>query len=319
MRLRRLWLGLFLLVVIALAAGYGVVRVLEARRLRAGLVQAKQEMAEGRYHTARKRLQSLRPSQGGSGEVDYQLGFCELRTGQLTAAVTAWEQVPPTSPFASRAAVQLAMASMEAGQFTHAEEILQAARRHESGADSLGLLKTLAYLYQIEGRTEELRKTLEESWQWSDSPPALIRQLSRLDTLPLPLGTIRQSLERTASDDDRVWLGRANLAMRTGQLDEALRLIDACIERRPDDPVVWRTRFELAQAAGDLAAGWRALERLPAAGLSNAEAARIRAWLAARQGDIPAERDRALGRDRTRSRQRGRSGPAGGSGRHGRC
>jgi len=266
------------------------VRALETRKFRSALEQAKQEMAAGLYGTARKRLMELTPRRAGRGEVEYQLGLCELRRGRPDAALAAWEQVQPSSPFASRAAVQRAMASIDAGQFTRAEEILQAARLHETGTDALGLLKTLGVLYQIEGRTDDLRRSIAESWRYSDSPAALIRQLSRLDTAPLPIGTIRQTLEKTASDDDRVWLGRANLATRTGRLDLAVRLLDACLERRPDDPVVWRARLELAQAAGDVAAGWRALEHVPADGVSDAEAARIRAWLAAGQGDVPAER-----------------------------
>jgi enediyne biosynthesis protein E4 len=287
---RRLWLALLLLLGTALATGYVAVRVIEARRFRAGLEHAKKEMAAGRYHTARKSLLELRASKSGDGEVEYQLGFCELRRGGREAAVAAWEQVPPSSPFASRTAVQLAMVSMDAGNFTGAEEILLAARRRETGADSLGLLKTLGYLYQIEGRTDDLRWSIAESWSWSDSPAALLRQLCQLDTLPPPVETIRQSLERTSSLDDRVLLGRANLSTRTGQLDKALRLLEACLKRRPDDPVVWRARFELAQAAGDKVAAWRALEHLPARGISDVETARIRAWLGGREGDIPAER-----------------------------
>jgi len=290
MHARRLWLGSFLVLALVAAAGYGGVRALETRRFRSALEQAKLEMAAGLYGTARKRLIELTPRRAGRGEVEYQLGLCELHRGRPDAALAAWEQVQPSSPFASRAAGQRAMASIDAGQFTRAEEILQAARRHETGTDALGLLKTLADLYQIEGRTDEMRRSIIESWQYSDSPAAVVRQLSRLDILPMPLGTIRQTLEKTASDDDRVWLGRANLATTTGRLDLAAQLLDACLVRRPDDPVVWRARLELAQAAGDIAAAWRALEHLPASGVSDVEASRMRGWLAARQSDVPAER-----------------------------
>ena len=48
-----------------------------------------------------------------------------------------------------------------------------------------------------------------------------------------------------APDDDRVWLGRANLAIRTGAYDEAKRWLDACLKRRPEDVPVWRAPAEL--------------------------------------------------------------------------
>jgi predicted Zn-dependent protease len=289
MHSRGFWIGSFLFVGIVVAAGYGGVRALETRRLRAGIDSAKQEMASGLYNAARKRLVELRNSGAGRGEVEYLLGMCELRKGRRDLALAAWEQVLPASPFAVLAANQRALVLMEAGQFTSAEAILQAARPIATGTDSLQLLKTLGMLYEIEGRTDEMRGTFIESWRYTDSPAVLVKKLARQDTAPLPLGTIRKLLE-TSGDDDRVWLGRASLATRTGQLDPAVKLLDDCLRRRPDDPVVWRARLELAQAAGDIAAGWRALEHLPAAGVSDVEVARIRAWLVAGQGDIPSER-----------------------------
>ena len=171
-----------------------------------------------------------------------------------------------------------------------APRILQAARPLATGTDSLQLLKTLGVLYEIEGRTEEMRGTFIEAWRDTDSPATLVKKLARQDTAPVPVGSIRKLLETPRDDDDRVWLGRANLATRTGQLDLAARLLDDCLRRRPDDPVVWKARLELAQAAGDFVAAWRALQHLPAAGFSDVDLARIRAWLAAGEGDIQAER-----------------------------
>jgi hypothetical protein len=43
---------------------------------------------------------------------------------------------------------------------------------------------------------------------------------------------------REAPDDDRVWLGRACLAIRKERLDEADEWLKKCLARRPDDPVV---------------------------------------------------------------------------------
>ena len=49
-------------------------------------------------------------------------------------------------------------------------------------------------------------------------------------------------------DDDRVWLGRANLALRTGDYAEATRWLDACLKRRPRDIPVWSARLRLGIA-----------------------------------------------------------------------
>ena len=85
----------------AAVAVWGGVRAVEARRLRAGLDQARREMAEGRYNVAWRRLSGLSAG-GGGGEVDYQLGLCELYRGHRAAAMAAWERVPPGTPFAAR-------------------------------------------------------------------------------------------------------------------------------------------------------------------------------------------------------------------------
>jgi len=250
-------------------------------------------MAAGSYNTARKQLMELSPSNAGGGEVEYLLGLCELHYGRRAAALAAWEQVAPTSPFAARALIQRALATMDAGQYTRAEEMLDAARRRATGTDALGLLHALGVLYEIEGRQGDLRKSMIERWQYTDSPEALVRKLAAYDSEPLLLGRIRQTLEKNPYDDDRIWLGRANLAIRTGKLDGAIKILEHCLKKRPNDPVVWRAELELAQAAGDLALAWRALEPLPADEVSDVELARIRARLVAGRSDIQTER-RAL-------------------------
>ena len=74
----------------------------------------------------------------------------------------------------------------------------------------------------------------------------LVRQHIELTEKPIPVGNIRAFLDqaaRLAPDDDRVWLGRANLAIRTGAFDEAQRWLDACLRLRPEDFPVWRARL----------------------------------------------------------------------------
>jgi hypothetical protein len=254
------------------------------------LDQVKQEMAAGRPETARQQLLVLAGDHPGYGEVNYQLGLCELSLGNPRAAVAAWERVTAGTPFATLASVQRATLAMDAGQLTRAEEILQAALPGASGEYAWRVLRALELLYQIEERHYELRQTIIASWDYADSPGAVVRQLFRIDTAPVPLGTIHRALSRAAPDDDRARLARANLAIRTRQFDEAARLLDSCVDQRQDDPALWRGQLELARATADLGRAQRALEHLPADDASPAEVLRLRAWIGARRGDHSAER-----------------------------
>ncbi len=289
---KRLWLT-SILVLGAMAMGlaaWGVTRVLAAREFRSTLNQVKREIAAGQYGAARARLIWLSPSRDGSGEVDYQLGICELNRGRFDEARAAWERVPPEGSFGARAALERAMLAMSSGQLTRAEEILTAARRPATGADAPTLLRGLQLVYHIEGRIDEVRRAIVESWADSESPAEVVKQLARLDEAPLPLEMIRRVLEKGAQDDDRVWLARANLAIRTGQFERAAEWLAECVRRRPGDAATWRARLELAQATGDLDGAWRALEHFSALVGSPTEWLHLRAWLASHAGNSAAER-----------------------------
>ncbi len=66
----------------------------------------------------------------------------------------------------------------------------------------------------------------------------LLRLHIELTEKAMPVEEVRASIDaaaRNAPDDDRVWLGQANLAIRTGDFDAARRRLDDCLRRRPDD------------------------------------------------------------------------------------
>jgi enediyne biosynthesis protein E4 len=100
---------------------------------------------------------------------------------------------------------------------------------------------------------------------------------------------------RIAPDDDRIWLGKANLAIRAGSYDEAARWIDACLRLRPEDGPVWRARLDWAVASNRVAQAREALKHLPAEAATPAQIHKLAAWFAARRGDVESER-RALER-----------------------
>lgn len=109
-------------------------------------------------------------------------------------------------------------------------------------------------IYNQLGRFDEAERLVEERWEHLNemgegaSEPAidLVRMHIQLTFKPNPVKDVRAYLESAASlapDDDRVWLGRANLAIRTGAYDESRWWLDACLNRRPADLPVWRARL----------------------------------------------------------------------------
>jgi tetratricopeptide (TPR) repeat protein len=110
---------------------------------------------------------------------------------------------------------------------------------------------------------------------------------------PNSVENIRAHLDhasRLAPEDDCVWLGRANLAIRTGDYDEAKRWLDACLERRPEDRAVWFARLNWGMAANRIDVVRQALTYLAAAEPTPAQLHRLGAWLSSHRGDTESER-----------------------------
>ena len=120
--------------------------------------------------------------------------------------------------------------------------------------------------------------------------------------------------QRLCPNDDRVWLGRANLAIRQGELDEAARWLDACLRRSPEDVPVWRARLDWAVATGRVAEAREALEHMPAAESPPAQVHRLAAWFAARRGGCRIGAAGVGAADRGRSGRRRGPRPAGRAG-----
>ena len=95
----------------------------------------------------------------------------------------------------------------------------------------------------------------------------LVRGHIALDWDNTPMEMIRSALDKAAQLaplDDRIWLGKANLALRVSSFDEAGRWLEACVQQRPDDVPVWRARLNWAKATGRVAEAQEALAHLPA-------------------------------------------------------
>ena len=245
----------------------------------------------GRYLEARSRLVVLSARWPADGEVYYHLGDCESKLGDERAAVAAWSRVDDASPLSGLAAVRLARRALRTHRFAEAEDLMRRALG-DRGRHAIEARETLVNLFKIQGRYREAEQLVRGGADRYPDKIGLLKELAQLGSInPHKLDLVRDGLEKAAStapDDDRVWLGRANLATRTGQYEEAAEWLDRC-RRRPDDPAVWRGRLELAMATDDAEGAREALRRLPGNEVAADEVLELCAWFAAAAGDAERE------------------------------
>ena len=151
-------------------------------------------MAAGRYDAARRQLVRLSPDPAGRGEVEYQLGLCELH------------RCGPTS-----------RCRLGAGPAIESVHGAASGRPDRDGSDRQWPIHTGRTGPSVRARKGNRKRRWDftrpwasstrskdgprnceiPSWrpvQYSDVPEALVRQLRvRLDVMPLPLGTIRSA------------------------------------------------------------------------------------------------------------------------------
>jgi tetratricopeptide (TPR) repeat protein len=271
----------------------------EVRRYREALADAKADIRADRHATAARKMVELLAWKPDCDEAAYLLGSCERAKGRTDAAERAWSRVAPGSPFGPQAVLGRLELVMERGQFAEAEQLVDAALR-DPGLERSDLPILLGPVYCQQGRFDEAKRLIEMRWNHlrasgegaSEKAINLVRLYIELDRKPFPIELIRSALDTAgnrAPDDDRVWLGKADLAIRTKAYDDAARWLDACLKRRPRDLAVWRTRLDWALATNRQAEAQEALKHLPADGASPAERARLTAWIAARRGDEAVE------------------------------
>jgi len=259
---------------------------------RADLSRAERALAAGDARGAREILARLSGRWPGRDEVEYPLGVAEANLGRVDAALGAWGRVSVSSPAGVTAALRRARLAIEHGRLALAEESLGglADRPGEVGDEAARLADRLD-LYS--GRAAGIVRRVERRWRSSGDQTARLKTHWLYDTQPLPLAAVREALGRFAKEapeDDRVWLGRADLATRTGRLDEADDLLRRCEARRPADVDVLRARLAWALDAGRVEAFRSAASALPAERFTAAEVAGYSARLAALGTDREAER-----------------------------
>jgi enediyne biosynthesis protein E4 len=269
-------------------------------RYRSAMDEIEAEIVAGRYSIACRNLETLLAwALDPNGSMLYLFGSCELARGRSPAADKAWARVVPGCAFAQRALESRIHLLAESGQHAAAERLAREAAVDPRN-DGTALLVLLVPLYREQGRLDEAEQLIVARWKHLNTSregalePAvkLVLEHVELTLRPEPAETTRAALERAAElapDDERVWLGRANLALRTGNHDEAERWINACRQRSPDDVPVWHALLRWGIAAKKTDVVTLAMSHLPANELNAASYHRTNAWLAAQRSDVAGE------------------------------
>jgi tetratricopeptide (TPR) repeat protein len=302
---KRRWRRLLLLSAVAAGLCYGGWSWWQVRRDRRAIAAVRAQITAGLPSIAARNLTAILARKPDWDEALYLLGTCELARGQPDAALACWARVPPGSRFAAQSIQGRVRIEMERGRLAKAEQIIKHALA-DPRAIGLGLPILLGPLYTPQGRTDEALRLIEAQWDHlndagdgaSEKAIILVRLHIAFERTTPSVEAIRSDLDQAAQlapDDDRIWLGKANLAIRAGLYNDAVPWLVACLRQRPDDSSVWRARLAWAMATNHVAELNEALKHLPASESTPAEVARLAAWLAGHRGDVESER-RALER-----------------------
>jgi predicted Zn-dependent protease len=273
----------------------------DVRQYRDAMARVEDAMRTGRYAVAARDLAALLNRRPVADQAAYLLGLCEKARGRAQEADAAWARVSPDSPFSGQAVAARMDLLIEQGRLAAAEDFIGSAAIQARGTEGSGLRMLLIPTFMQEGRADEAMRLIESRWRnlesrgdgASEQAVNLARLCMELRWNVPPVDAVRGYLDqvgRLAPDDDRIWLGRANLAIRTGAYDEAARWIDACLGRRPDDRSVWRARLDWAMKTNRLAEARVALEHLRGEPPSLADLHRLLARHESACGDGQAER-----------------------------
>ena len=282
---------------IALGMSLPILWTIRARGDASELARAEREIAAGAHRQAAERLARLAERRPDLGGVHRALGASLAALGDVDGALDAWAIVPVDEEGGAAVALDRAALAIEHGRLAAAEMSLEplVGRRDDVG-ERAGRLWQQVLLFS--GRSGELPGLFERLWDPNRlrGTPAKAEHLRNhwlAEARPLPITSMREAIDRLhrlAPEDDRVWLGLADLETRTGRFDAADAWLDRCEARRPDDPEVRLARLEWALAARRLIEAERALPLIPADRLKPGRIALIRGRLAGLRGDRDAER-----------------------------
>ncbi len=261
-------------------------------RFHSGLAWVPSEIGAGRFGEVKLWLLGLSVPWSRDPQAAYWLGVCERAAGNNQAALIYWQRVPRDARHGEWAEVERARLLITVfGRYAEAEQLLERSLSRPGPARK-DVRRTLAELYFWEGRRDALRRLIRQGWNDSTERASELRNLWMIDSAPAQVEKVRETLDqaaRQASDDDRVWLARANLAIQLGAFPEAHQLLEDCLKKRPRDNAVWRARLDWARATNSLREAEECLRQLPASALDDGETAELGAWIAHLLRDAAAE------------------------------
>jgi hypothetical protein len=252
---------------------------------------AQREITQGQLEPAYRRLAAITVRPGTlSGAADYWLGVCEALRNRPESALQAFARLPRDYVFDALGAYLAAKAHMTRGELHPAERRLE--RALPGGGPELDRIRDLlSHIYQIELRFDDARALLRTRLADAKDPIPILKELTNFELDRLPHQGLQAALEKAgqrAPDDDRVWLGKARLAIEAGRWNDAREWLSRSRAASPDPPV-WRASIALACGSGRPAEALDALRRLGPAQLEVQEWVALRAWVVRQRGDKEAE------------------------------
>ena len=215
-QVRRRW-WIFLIGLLAACGGFWA---FDVWRLRADWQQAQRDVATGKPASALPGWPGWRPAGLVTARFSTISGSASWPSGMSTVPRRHGRGCLPTRRIAARAAMMRARQALKVHRLSAAEPLLPAAL-DDPGEFGKEARETLVHLYKLQGRFDEARRLVREGWGRYDRV-GTIQELVRLDTSnPIPIEKVQPILEtaaRAAPDDDRIWLGWANLATRHGPI-----------------------------------------------------------------------------------------------------
>lgn len=300
---KRVWILALVAALVAAGVSWGGWRLWEVQRYQSAIEEIEAQIVAGQNGLAARNLDSLLAWKPGLIEAIYLLGVCEKARGRPEAAFQAWTRIPPASPLWGQTVLGRTELLVEHGRLADAEQLVKLVQKDaQDGGPVVSM--ALVPMYCQQGRFEEAGRLIEAQWDRlsqagegaSEQAIKFVRLYIEIQRQTALIAAARVYLEQAATmapDDDRVWLGRADLAIRDGSYDQAARWLDACLRRLPEDASVWRAKLKYAMATKQLATMRAALAHLPADQATLAEIHKLAVWLAKLRGDVESER-RAL-------------------------
>ncbi len=291
MRIRRRWWW-FGIPALFLASSWLLFARLQQWNYQGNLRLAQQEIANGQLGQAQKRLAAMAARSGAPGRAaDYWLGVCEALTDRPIDALRAFSRLPEEYPFDPVGAYHEAKANLTQGKLHAAEKRL--ARTLAGGGLGLKPIRELlSHIYEIEVRFDDVKALQRAGLAEAKDPVRILKYLNNLDWDRLPYDGLFGTLEKAgelAPDDDRVWLGKARLAIEAGRWEEAREWLERCRKAGLADGPVWKAWIKLALGSGHPDEAVAAVRQLEPQELELAERFALRAWLHRQQGNRQGE------------------------------